>query len=193
VCAESKIPHLSHIFFIPKISTDAYPAIVVPFSKLMIILILLVAIRIQLKAQQIGDTVVMQSTTSTNGVPVHPAAGDNHYVRWTNGTYAVVTAIDTSTGWRELLNRAGATGWVVPSYLTVIKKPVLSQPKIVPGSGFQLTISSATSNRPFVIESSDDGVSWAPISTNTFSSSTNMVLEDLSEIKDRLFYRAVAW
>ena len=36
-------------------------------------------------SQIVGDTVRLSSTNS-QGVPVHPAAGDSSYVRWANGT-----------------------------------------------------------------------------------------------------------
>lgn len=72
----------------------------------------------QLHAQEVGDTVRLESS-NPQGVPVHPAAGDMSYVRWANGTVATVTAIDPATGWFRV-ESAGNVGWVTRRYLTVI-------------------------------------------------------------------------
>lgn len=69
-------------------------------------------------AQNVGDTVRLESTNSA-GVPVHPAAGDQSYFRWPNGTVAVVRAIDPVTRWFRV-ESSGGVGWVTKSYLTVI-------------------------------------------------------------------------
>jgi endonuclease/exonuclease/phosphatase family metal-dependent hydrolase len=71
-----------------------------------------------LLAQNVGDTVRLEST-STHGVPVHPAAGDNSFVRWANGTIGNVTSIDSATGWLQITS-FGKVGWVIKRYLTVI-------------------------------------------------------------------------
>jgi endonuclease/exonuclease/phosphatase family metal-dependent hydrolase len=69
-------------------------------------------------AQNVGDIVRLEST-SLQGVPVHPAAGDNSFVRWANGTIGKVAAIDAATGWFQVAS-FGKVGWVVKKYLTVI-------------------------------------------------------------------------
>ena len=68
--------------------------------------------------QQPGDKVLL-SSTNQQGVPVHPEAGNNQYVRWENGTIATIEQIDSRTGWFKVtvLNRSG---WVTKKYITVI-------------------------------------------------------------------------
>jgi hypothetical protein len=67
---------------------------------------------------QIGDRVRLQST-NTAGVPVHPAAGDNSFIRWANGTLGEVKAIDTATGWFKI-ESSSKVGWTTGKYLTVV-------------------------------------------------------------------------
>jgi len=81
--------------------------------------LLAVALTIQpLAGQAVGDRVIMSSSSSA-GVPVHPAAGDASYVRWANGTEGRVTAIDPPTGWRKV-EAGGVSGWVTQRYLTLL-------------------------------------------------------------------------
>lgn len=68
--------------------------------------------------QVVGDQVKMESTNPL-GPPVHPAAGNNSFVRWANGTMGVVTAVDAATGWLQV-RANGQSGWVVRTYLTVL-------------------------------------------------------------------------
>lgn len=71
-----------------------------------------------LQAQQVGDPVRLFSSNA-QGVPVHPAAGDNSYVRWANGTTGRISAIDPATGWLEI-DAAGGRGWVTRRYVTAV-------------------------------------------------------------------------
>ena len=69
-------------------------------------------------AQVIGNRVRLESQNA-QGVPVHPAAGDNSFVRWGNGTIGHVVAIDAATGWIQV-ESATKRGWVTRTYVTVI-------------------------------------------------------------------------
>lgn len=69
-------------------------------------------------AQQVNDRVIMSSANQA-GVPVHPADGDNSYVRWPNGTTGKVTAIGSASQWRQV-EVNGQRGWVTTTYLTVL-------------------------------------------------------------------------
>jgi endonuclease/exonuclease/phosphatase family metal-dependent hydrolase len=73
---------------------------------------------LQVSAQAPGDRVRLNATHQ-DGVPVHPAAGDNSYVRWANGTIANVLAVDPPTGWIQI-ESAGKRGWATRRYLTVL-------------------------------------------------------------------------
>jgi len=70
------------------------------------------------QAQEVGDPVRLFSSNA-QGVPVHPAAGDNSYVRWANGTTGRISAIDAASGWIEI-DAAGSSGWVTPRYVSVL-------------------------------------------------------------------------
>ncbi len=72
-------------------------------------------------AQQAGDPVILTSS-NISGVPVHPSDGNNSYVRWPNGTAAVVTAVSTQTSWRQVESN-GMTGWVTVNYLQLAGEP----------------------------------------------------------------------
>jgi endonuclease/exonuclease/phosphatase family metal-dependent hydrolase len=69
-------------------------------------------------AQVIGNRVRLESQNA-QGVPVHPAAGDNSFGRWANGTIGHVVAIDAATGWIQV-ESATKRGWVTRTYVTVI-------------------------------------------------------------------------
>lgn len=85
----------------------------------VLIVVLFLALFVQpLGAQNVGDTVRLESA-NPKGVPVHPAAGDRSFVRWENGTIGTVKAIDLQTGWFHL-ESPGKSGWVVKKYLTII-------------------------------------------------------------------------
>ena len=72
-----------------------------------------------LGAQQEGDRVQLASS-NTAGVPVHPAASNNSYVRWANGTLGIVTDFDVVSGWFEIEADDGSMGWVTNRYITVL-------------------------------------------------------------------------
>ncbi len=71
-----------------------------------------------LYGQEQGDRVRLMSSNQ-RGVPVHPAAGDNSYVRWENGTIATIEGIDNATGWFRV-SSGGREGWVTRRYITII-------------------------------------------------------------------------
>lgn len=87
---------------------------------------LVLVLPLTLPAQQPGDRVLLESS-NVRGVPVHPAPGDNSFVRWENGSEGVVQSMDQETGW-YLVASGGADGWIVKKYLTVVsEEPVPSE------------------------------------------------------------------
>ena len=78
-------------------------------------------------AQQVGDTVILESTNA-RGVPVHRAAGDNSYVRWANGTTGTIEEIDDETGWMRV-ESLGDTGWIVSRYIIVLSDEEVPGPE----------------------------------------------------------------
>lgn len=73
-----------------------------------------------LSAQELGERVLMSGANSA-GIPVHPEAGNPAYVRWANGTVAVVISIDARTQWRQV-EANNLRGWVTQTYLTVLNE-----------------------------------------------------------------------
>lgn len=144
-----------------------------------------------LHAQQVGEFVFIQSD-NPDGVPVHPAPGDAHYIRWGNKTYGVVTAVDIPTGWRNVAS-ANGTGWIITKYLTVIRRPVLRYPAMSAEKKFELTIDTATLFRTIIIESSTNLVNWTPVSTNVFLGYPGFVFNDPDNQSGQRFYRAASW
>jgi endonuclease/exonuclease/phosphatase family metal-dependent hydrolase len=69
-------------------------------------------------AQEVGDQVRLESPNAA-GVPVHPAAGDQSYVRWSNGTRGSVVRFDSASGWFQV-ESFGSVGWVTRRYVTVV-------------------------------------------------------------------------
>ncbi len=69
-------------------------------------------------AQNIGDRVMLESP-NPQGVPVHPAAGNNSFERWANQTLGTVGAIDAATGWFRI-DSASKSGWVIRRYLVLV-------------------------------------------------------------------------
>ena len=69
-------------------------------------------------AQRVGDAVILESK-NPRGVPVHPAPGDNRYVRWANGTTGTIEEIDDETGWIRV-ESLGNSGWIVSPYVSVL-------------------------------------------------------------------------
>jgi hypothetical protein len=86
--------------------------------KLCVVLIVTTSLVTPAWSQIVGNTVRLSSTNS-QGVPVHPAAGDSSYVRWANGTTGLVTAVDPVTRWIQVTS-AGNAGWVTRTYVTVL-------------------------------------------------------------------------
>ena len=85
---------------------------------LPVVLFILLSLVSSVFGQQVGDAVRLASPTSA-GVPVHPAPGDNSYVRWDNGTIGIVSEIDDSTGWYHI-SSADRNGWVTKKYLSIV-------------------------------------------------------------------------
>lgn len=67
-------------------------------------------------SQEIGDSVILESNNST-GVPIHPADQKKSFVRWPNGSSAVVTEVGTRFRIRA---SDGAEGWVAAKYISVM-------------------------------------------------------------------------
>jgi len=86
-------------------------------ARLVLVLALLFAP--PLAAQNVGDRVRLDAT-HPDGVPAHPAAGDNSFVRWAGGTMGRVTAFHNQSGWFQVTADDGAIGWFTRRYLTVL-------------------------------------------------------------------------
>jgi hypothetical protein len=82
------------------------------------------------RAQVVGGRVRLESQ-NPQGVPVHPAAGDNNFVRWTNGTIGRIVALDAAMGWIQV-DSAGKRGWVTGTYVTVLPPDLLDRTKLGP-------------------------------------------------------------
>jgi endonuclease/exonuclease/phosphatase family metal-dependent hydrolase len=80
---------------------------------LLVTLPLLIGYTTSLGAQSVGERVRLVSQ-NPQGVPVHPADGDNSYVRWQNGTQATIQAIGN---WFRVEADDGQEGWVTRRYI----------------------------------------------------------------------------
>jgi hypothetical protein len=70
-------------------------------------------------AQTVGDRVVLVQRAL--GIPGHPDPGVNTVShRFQGGTTVSVTAIDQATGWIEVRDAAGASGWIIRTYIASV-------------------------------------------------------------------------
>jgi endonuclease/exonuclease/phosphatase family metal-dependent hydrolase len=138
------------------------------FQKIYVTLLVamcLSAVAMQSIAQQVGDNVVMSSANAA-GVPVHPADGDNSYVRWPNVTTGKVMAIGAQSQWRRVESN-GQSGWITVGYLTV--QPASDTDPEEPGNELQSYVVGAwnlewfsnTASRGFP-EKNQGGPSYGP-------------------------------